>query len=710
MKLTFRFILLVLVLLLSFGAGAASGLQALGRLDAALDGVVKGDMERLLAITHARRIFRSMTVLERDYLLAASSEERSGLDKKMSSSARELQEQIDKYASLMHPEDAASVESIRAVRARWIERDERVRSVARAGGEALPLVALHAKDPVSWETVIGGLVKANERRLAEQVKATHAVYTASRNTLLSVSALACLFAAGFGYVVFVGIRSNMKEVLALNTNLEGLVATRTEALSARERSLRLVLDSTGDGIVGIDASGAIVGECSAAAVRWFGKPTAGQRCADYLYSHDAKRRLEFAVALEQLLEDVLPWELSVEQMPRRIAHEGLLLELTYKQIANDKQGLTVLLVARDVTARVRSEEAEQDLREEQGLVSQLLADKQGFALFVTEIESLLQALENEADGRILRRNLHTLKGNVAIFGLDSLARRCHEIENRLEEPDSLPGTADLVGLSALFRNKLKGIEPFLTGVARGTHEVETEDFRALIESLQNREDYQEILKMVELWSWPRTSERLARLRAETEYVAQRLGKAVRIEVAHGNLRIPPGYLEQFWPTLVHAVRNAVDHGVESVDERMDAGKSTEGLVRLCTRQTDEALIIEVEDDGRGIDLAALRRSAEDRGLRPSSNDLVDLVFADGVSSRAEVTELSGRGVGLAATRAACEAEHGSVHVETRVGGGTRLVFRFRRPTVRIDRGDGRGRRWSLVPSAADAQVAPSPSL
>ena len=106
-----------------------------------------------------------------------------------------------------------------------------------------------------------------------------------------------------------------------------------------------------------------------------------------------------------------------------------------------------------------------------------------------------------------------------------------------------------------------------------------------------------------------------------------------------------------------------------------------------------------------------RRSAEERGLRALSNaNLIDLVFADGLSSRSEVSELSGRGVGLAATRAACEAELGSVSVETQPGTGTRLVFQFRRPTVRTDRTDARAKRWSLVPTAADTRAASSPSL
>ena len=161
---------------------------------------------------------------------------------------------------------------------------------------------------------------------------------------------------------------------------------------------------------------------------------------------------------------------------------------------------------------------------------------------------------------------------------------------------------------------------------------------------------------------------------------------------------------RFWPTLVHAVRNAVDHGVESADERMEAGKPMEGLVRLSTRHTDEALFIEVEDDGRGIDLLTLRRRAEERGIRTAANESVDLVFTDGVSSRAEVSELCGRGMGLAATRAACKAELRTVHVETRAGGGTRLMFRFRSPTLRMAREEGSGRRWIIVPNATAARA------
>ena len=109
MKLTLRFVLLVLVLLVGLAASATAGSRALTQLDVALDGVVKGDMERLLAITHARRLFRSLVLLERNYLLAASSDERKSIDKKLASTDTELIQQLDKYAQPMPAEDRAAL-------------------------------------------------------------------------------------------------------------------------------------------------------------------------------------------------------------------------------------------------------------------------------------------------------------------------------------------------------------------------------------------------------------------------------------------------------------------------------------------------------------------------------------------------------------------------------------------------------------------------
>jgi signal transduction histidine kinase len=708
MKLILRFVLLIAALLLAVAASAGSGWQALSRLDGALEGVVRGDMERLLAITHCRRLFRSMVVLERDYLLAATAEEKKALVKKLPTTSGDLLAQIDKYASLAPAEDGQSVREIREVRARWLDLNARVQASVAKGDvtEGIKLSGLHGKDPVSWEGVIGKLIKTNEKRLASQVEATHATYLRARITLLVVSALAALFAAGLGYVIFNGIRRNVREVVELNTNLEGIVKLRTEALSARERSLRLVLDSTGDGLVGLTREGKLAGGASAAAVRWFGEARAGESSAAFFFPDDETQQMSFEVALDQMLEDLLPWEVSLEMMPRKTQRHEAMLELDYKRVTDETSDVAVLVLVRDVTARVQSERAERAAREEQTLVGKLLSDKQGFASFVHESERLIQSLGNERDPAVLRRDLHTLKGNVGIFGLSSLARLCHEIEDRLEleGATSIPSASELALLATSFQSSLKGIEHFLSGLNRSVYEVDLSEHAAVIERLCQRQDCEEVLKLVEQWSWSRTSEQLARMRAQAEYVARRLEKPLRVNVEHNDLRLPGEYLERFWPTLVHVVRNAVDHGIEPAALRLERGKPAEGQVQLRTWQTGGDFCVEVSDDGNGIDRDALLDAARAKGLSVDKDaSLTTLVFLDGLSTRERASELSGRGVGLSATREACEAEGGRVELHTKPGEGTTFRFVFRMPIVKTGALAAKvQRRWSLQPPAMDS--------
>lgn len=707
MKLTWRFLFLIAALLGSVAATATFGLRGLGRLDAALDGVVKGDMERLLAITHTRRLFRSMVVLERDYLLSSSTSERQGIEAKLASADRDLVQQIDKYERLMPRSDAAALESIRQVRLRWLELDRRVLAAARTGSpEAVTLAAEHAKDPVSWEKVIGKLVQANEQRLAREVAGTHATFSNARTGLLSVSVLAALLAAGLGSVIYLGIRSNLRQVYELNTKLEHKVQQRTAALAERERSLRLVLDSTGDGIIGVRADGTLAGNASASALNWFGTPDAGARASSYLFAGDSAGEALFRLGLAQLLDDVLPWEVALDQMPRRLHRGEQILDLAYKRVVGDER-LSLLVLARDVTARVHSEQAEQEARERQALVAKLLLDKHGFAAFVRDTEQMITGLHDENDPLVARRVLHTLKGNVAVYGLGGMARLCHRIEDRLADVGGLPLELEVAALAKHLRDKLKGIEEFLSGLGRDVYRVETDEHAALVQSLLDRKDYPELLEMVEQWTWPHASERLSRLRSEGEYLARRLDKVVRIELEHNDLRLPETYLEKFWPTLTHVLRNAIDHGLETPEERQGVGKAAEGVLRLRTSRVGDLFCLELEDDGAGIDLPAVRRAAEERGFTVSGDERdVDAIFYDGVSTRVAVGEISGRGIGLSAMRDACRAEGGRIEVSSRPGIGTRFVFRFRRPLVDTTAIENRVEpRWKLAGDARPAKLS-----
>jgi HPt (histidine-containing phosphotransfer) domain-containing protein len=249
-----------------------------------------------------------------------------------------------------------------------------------------------------------------------------------------------------------------------------------------------VLDSTGDGIIGVRADGTLSGGSSAAAQRWFGAAVAGKSAAKYLFPNDENGELFFAISVEQMFEGFMPWDVVAAQAPRTVRLGDQVVELEYKPVEDQTDDVRLLVVARDVTARVVSEHAEQAAREQHGLVARLLADKQGFAAFVKDVENLIQTLGVEKDSVAAKRYLHTVKGNVALFGLGSVASLCHQIEDQLDG-DVLPSAAAVADLSALFSSKLKSIEEFLTGLDEGVVEVETDDHTALIRTQRLQRDH-----------------------------------------------------------------------------------------------------------------------------------------------------------------------------------------------------------------------------
>jgi len=161
-----------------------------------------------------------------------------------------------------------------------------------------------------------------------------------------------------------------------------------------------------------------------------------------------------------------------------------------------------------------------------------------------------------------------------------------------------------------------------------------------------------------------------------------LGKQVRLEVDGGDVELDREMLEMIRDPLTHIIRNAIDHGIEPAKERAAAGKDKAGRLRVAARQAGNQILIEVADDGRGIDGEALVRKAIAAGIVTaekaetlSPQRRLALVFAPGLSTAGEVTAISGRGVGMDVVRANIERIGGVVDVDSRAGEGVRLVIR-----------------------------------
>ncbi|MDE2305239.1 MAG: chemotaxis protein CheW, partial [Gammaproteobacteria bacterium] len=158
-----------------------------------------------------------------------------------------------------------------------------------------------------------------------------------------------------------------------------------------------------------------------------------------------------------------------------------------------------------------------------------------------------------------------------------------------------------------------------------------------------------------------------------------LGKRVRLELDGEDVEIDKTVIDALSGPLIHLVRNALDHGLECPAERSAAGKSEEGVLRVAALHLGDKVRIEVGDDGRGMNPQKILHIALDKRIiseadaaRLSEREMLELIFRPGFSTKSEVSELSGRGVGMDVVRAAVQGLRGRVDIETKANQGTRM--------------------------------------
>jgi two-component system chemotaxis sensor kinase CheA len=166
-------------------------------------------------------------------------------------------------------------------------------------------------------------------------------------------------------------------------------------------------------------------------------------------------------------------------------------------------------------------------------------------------------------------------------------------------------------------------------------------------------------------------------------LAKRSGKSVRFVMEGQETGLDRSVIDEIGDPLLHLLRNAVDHGVEKPEERRAAGKPEEATLLLSARHEESYIVIDVTDDGRGVDPQKMRATAVRKGIlsaegaaRISDEEAINLIFAPGFSSAEKITDVSGRGVGMDIVRTNIEKVNGTVKVSTRLGEGTTFTIRL----------------------------------
>jgi two-component system chemotaxis sensor kinase CheA len=466
--------------------------------------------------------------------------------------------------------------------------------------------------------------------------------------------------------------------------MAGAIRVRERRIGARNRDMRLVLDNVGQGFVTLDATGTMSQERSRVIHEWFGAVEDGAKLWDYLANVDASVAQWFKIGWDAIGEDVLPLSLCLDQLPKLVKKDGRSYELAYRPILEDDRLTKLIVVITDITARIERERAEQAQWEMMNVFRRVLSDRAALDDFFAETSKLVRTILDApgGDDADLRRQIHTVKGNTALFGIQSVATFCHQLEEKLAEAatgSEALSQADKDALGVLWERAVTMHAQLTEGGSAGRVELEEREYDAFLDEVRARTDHDTLLAMAGAWRFEPVSKRLAVISEQIRALANRLGRApVDVICAPTSLRLPPARWPGFWSAFAHVVRNTVDHGVESAAEREAAGKPPRALVKLSVRHEGQRVVVSISDDGPGVDWDTIAARARAAGL-PHANrpDLEAALFSDGISTRRESTATSGRGVGLGAVREVVRALGGEIKIEAADGGGT--LFRFALP-------------------------------
>jgi GAF domain-containing protein/HPt (histidine-containing phosphotransfer) domain-containing protein len=523
------------------------------------------------------------------------------------------------------------------------------------------------------------------------------------------------------------------ENATLYGSLEARVVERTEQLSTANRSLQQLFDHMRQAIVAFGPDGRVTGDVSRQAQSFFGhRSLEGATAHDLLFGHMADYELE-SILFREWLESVFQVEVSdVEALcalaPSYVAlrvgrPDEIHLALEFRPIVSEGNVSRIMLLATDETEKHRLERVvetrEAEHARQMAAMRRIAAGgPQLFASFLATSEARLSRFESDlgSEGRSLLRgeveqlfrHAHTLKSDARTFELHALESASASLETKLAElreqvavitpsgrsmrPVSSDATTEMhrvlrEGLAqaraALAQARASFVEASPIGAAVleqvTVSRTELDRLRALI---GQRDD--EVGRVLARLSARPFGEVVVYLVEGVGAWAEALGKQARIEVSGREIGLSPELASCVSSALGHLVRNSIAHGIELPDARARAGKDPVGVIQLSCADVRGRPAIVVEDDGAGIDVAALAAKAAAVGIPVVAGEEADLVFASGLSTRAQVDDFAGRGVGLDAVRQELDALGMTIAVTTTAGRGSRFVIASRpRPEVRL---------------------------
>ena len=332
-----------------------------------------------------------------------------------------------------------------------------------------------------------------------------------------------------------------------------------------------------------------------------------------------------------------------------------------KALEDGNKKIGEILIEEGITT---SEKIDQALSEQKSM-GQILTEKG----VITEPQ-LEEALKQQTKkvGERLVDNCATTTDKVDAALQSQQDQRSKKLQSRTVKVDTekLDNLFDLVG-ELVIANTL------ICGEMKSINKNTSKNLSQLTKITKDIQDQVMSMRMVTL---KQTFQKMSRLVRD---VAQRSGKKVKFVVSGEDTELDKNVIEELADPLVHILRNSVDHGVESEEDRLSKGKPKEGTVKLSAFHRGGSIVIEIQDDGKGLQKDRILKKAIDKGLinnqsAMTDNQIYNLIFAPGLSTADKVTNISGRGVGMDVVKKNIEKLRGKVDVTSKEGEGSTFTI------------------------------------
>ena len=505
-----------------------------------------------------------------------------------------------------------------------------------------------------------------------------------------------------------------KESLHLANEAEILhrkqIEEKSLELSKKNESIKNLMDNAGQGFLSFGPDIVVSGEYSLECVQIFRVPVGGKSFLELMAKHVSPDGL---TVMSQVFESVFTSDKSLREkvylslLPTEFSIYDKAVSIAYKIIQHGGRK-NMMLILTDITEKKKLETRMTQERNNEKMVAKALTKQADVNLAIEEFRAFVRDeakafVEAASDPRAalaeIFRQVHTFKGDFAQLGLYNTAANLHVLEDKLaamSARENAPGREELAGTAAGWDAQalLQEDVNILTDILGKSFFEKDERFQVSAETVlgieaqaralpdsPEREGILTALRGLRLCSLKGI---LDEYRDYLQTLADRLGKPVEpFYVSGDDVLVEKEAYQKFIKSLVHVFRNMIDHGIETPEERLAAGKRELGLIQCQIEQCGDEVRLAVSDDGRGIDAAKVLRIAESKGLlspeqakNMSVEEVYGLLFRDSFSTKDEVSALSGRGVGLSAVKAEVERLGGAIEVDSKPGHGSKFKFRL----------------------------------